>query len=148
MSRPVLRAGVALLGASGALVLGSATPGVAAPARDAVATSAASTAVGVDLDEFTLSVFRKRAPQGTVRFNVTNRGEDPHDLVVIDSKGRRRGSAGVLQPTERRTLRVTLRARGIYRLVCTLADHEKRGMLARVRITKAPKKKSKSKSSR
>ncbi|WP_372791243.1 hypothetical protein [Paraconexibacter sp.] len=112
-------------------------PGVASGSGASTARSAPSTAVGVDLDEFDVVVYRRRAPQGTVRFNVTNHGEDPHDLVVIDAKGRRRGTVGVLQPAERRTLRLTLRTRGVYRLVCTLGNHEQRGMLARMRITKA-----------
>ena len=98
-----------------------------------------STAVGVRLDEFTVAAYRKHVPAGTVRFNVTNAGEDPHDLAVRDGRRRIVARLRELAPGERATLRVRLRRTGVYRLLCTIADHEERGMLTRVRIV-APRK--------
>ena len=98
-----------------------------------------STAVGVRLDEFSAAAYRKHVPAGTVRFNVTNAGEDPHDLAVRDGRGRVVAKLRELAAGERATLRVRLRRTGVYRLLCTIADHEERGMLTRVRIV-APRK--------
>jgi uncharacterized cupredoxin-like copper-binding protein len=47
-----------------------------------------------------------------------------------------RGTSPEVTPGARYTLKVTLRRRGLYRLVCTLADHEARGMVARLRVVR------------
>ena len=49
-----------------------------------------STAVGVSEREFRVSVYRASVPAGTVRFNLSNEGEDVHDLVVRTARGRTR----------------------------------------------------------
>jgi hypothetical protein len=41
-----------------------------------------STPVGVAEREFRISLYRATVPPGEVRFNVTNFGEDTHNLVV------------------------------------------------------------------
>ncbi len=94
-----------------------------------------STAVGVGLDEFNVALYRARAPAGVVRLNVTNRGEDPHDLAVRNSSGKVVGHLDRLGPGDRGRLRLKLKRRGTYTLFCTIADHESLGMRARLRIT-------------
>lgn len=101
-----------------------------------LAAAAASVAVGVGLDEFRLEAYRTRVPAGSVRFNVTNLGEDVHDFVVRSPGGRDRGALGRMEAGERRTLRMKLTRPGVWRLVCTVADHEVRGMVARLRVTR------------
>lgn len=99
-----------------------------------LAAAAPSAAVGVGLDEFTLGLYRTRVRPGVVRLNVTNNGEDPHDLAVRDRRRRTLARLPELAPGTRRTLRVRLRRAGTYTLVCTLADHERLGMRAKLKV--------------
>jgi plastocyanin len=96
-----------------------------------------TTSVGIGEREFRISVYRKHVLPGKVRFNVTNHGEDAHNLRVIGpgSGGPQRATSPEIKANAQDTLTVTLRTRGIYKLVCTLADHESRGMVARIRVT-------------
>ena len=74
-----------------------------------------------------------------MRLNLENLGEDGHDLRVIGPSGAAsavRGTSPEVEPGARYTLKVTLRRRGLYRLVCTLADHEARGMVARLQVVR------------
>ena len=104
----------------------------AAPA----AAEARTTDVGVGLREFRLAPYRDSVRVGYVRFHISNLGEDGHNLVVM-RRGRVYGSTPELRPRDARTLRVRLRRAGHYRLVCTIADHEARGMKARL-IVRSP----------
>lgn len=112
------------------------------PDAEAAKTRTKTTSVGISAREFTLTPFRRHVPVGRVRFNLTNYGEDDHDLVVLGpgSSGTRLGDLGVVDPGQTKTLTVSLRKPGVYRLICTLDDHLSRGMSSRVRVTK-PKKK-------
>lgn len=94
---------------------------------------ARTTAVGVSAREFTLSLYRAEVKRGTVKFNLTNFGEDGHNLVVR-RRGRTLASTEEVGPGGRGVLRVKLRKRGSYRLVCTIADHERLGMKATLRV--------------
>ncbi|MDX6690201.1 MAG: hypothetical protein QOG15_1658 [Solirubrobacteraceae bacterium] len=97
-----------------------------------------TTSVGIGEREFRISVYRKHVLPGKVRFNVTNHGEDAHNLRVIGpgSGGPQRATSPEIKANAQDTLTVTLRTRGIYKLVCTLADHESRGMVSFVRVVK------------
>lgn len=111
---------------AGMVVALLATPAAASPLRD--------TAVGVGEREFTLTPYRRSAPRGIVRFNVTNYGEDTHDLTVLDRKGRTVAHSPEIRAGARSALRAKLKRPGVYRLLCTVADHAARGMRARIRI--------------
>jgi plastocyanin len=91
-----------------------------------------ATAVGVSEREFRISPYRRTVPPGAVKFNVKNFGEDAHDLVVISPKGRTLGTTGEIGAGAQAVLRVKLRTPGVYRLVCTQADHAARGMKSRI----------------
>ena len=120
---------------AGAAVAIAATLGASALAP---AAKLRTTAVGVSLREYRLTPYRARVLPGRVRFNLENFGEDAHDLRVIgpgDSKAIR-GTSPEVRAGERHTLKVTLRTRGLYRLVCTIGDHEARGMVARLRVVR------------
>jgi plastocyanin len=99
----------------------------------------AATAVGVGEHEYRISLYRPTVAPGPLRFNVTNRGEDVHDLVVVDARGRQLAASGDIAAGARATLRVTLRHTGTYRLLCTKADHAARGMHTRLRVRPAPR---------
>ncbi len=109
-----------------AILAPAAAPTRAGPLRD--------TAVGVGEREFTVTPYRRTVPRGVVRFNVTNFGEDGHDLTVVDSDGRTLAQSPEIRAGARYTLRVKLKRPGVYRLVCTIADHAARGMRAKVRV--------------
>jgi len=110
-----------------ALVAPAAAPTHAGPLGD--------TAVGVGEREYTLTPYRRTAPRGIVRFNVTNFGEDGHDLTVVAPDGRQVAQTPEIKAGARYALRVKLKRPGVYRLVCTIADHSARGMQAKVRVT-------------
>ncbi len=97
-----------------------------------------TTSVGIGEREFRISVYRKHILPGKVRFNIQNYGEDAHDLRVIGPKGTGviRGTSPEVKAGQKYTLKATLRRRGLYRLVCTLADHESRGMVSYVRVVR------------
>jgi plastocyanin len=93
-----------------------------------------STAVGIGEREWRIAVYRPSVPRGVVRFNITNRGEDDHNLAVFDARGRRLARSPTVAPDGHRTLRVRLSRAGTYRLVCTLGNHAALGMRARIRV--------------
>jgi plastocyanin len=101
----------------------------------AVHSAAAATAIGVGEREYAIAIYRPRVRPGRIKFNVRNLGEDVHDLVV-ERAGRRVGGLGtVIKPGSTATLRLNLRAPGHYVLVCTVADHERRGMKATLTVS-------------
>ena len=131
-----------------AAALGAGAAGIAAgaatrPAMSASATSSAlrTTSVGVGLREFRIALYRSRIRPGRVRLNLENLGEDGHDVQVLGPSGGStaslvRATSPEVEPGERHTLKLTLKRRGLYRLVCTIGDHEARGMVARLRVVK------------
>jgi hypothetical protein len=96
----------------------------------------APTAIGVGEREFSIAVYRQRVRRGALRLNIRNLGEDVHDLVVRRAGRRVGGLATVVRPGGTATLRLTLRRTGRYQLVCTVADHEARGMRATLRVVR------------
>ena len=98
---------------------------------------ARGTAVGVSEREFRISAYRPVVPPGGVKLNVTNFGEDVHDLVVLSPRGRQVGTTGEIGAGGRAVLRVKLTKPGVYRLLCSQADHASRGMSTRLRVRRA-----------
>src|SRR4051812_13799059 len=95
---------------------------------------ARATSVGVAQREFRISVYRTTVPTGTVRFNVTNFGEDAHDLAVVAPGGSTVAITPEIRAGRRQTLAVRLARPGTYRLLCTKLDHPARGMRAAIRV--------------
>jgi plastocyanin len=93
----------------------------------------ASTAIGIEEDEYTITAYRRVVKPGVVRFNIENIGEDAHNLVVIGPRGHVASSSEV-KPGDFYTLRARLRRTGTYHLLCTQADHLQRGMTTRIRV--------------
>jgi plastocyanin len=103
-----------------------------APARVA----RAPTAIGIGEREFAIAVYRPRVHPGALKFTIRNLGEDVHDLVIRRKGKRVGGLKTAVKPGQAATLRLTLRQIGSYQLVCTIADHEARGMRATLRIVR------------
>jgi plastocyanin len=96
----------------------------------------APTAVGIGEREYAIAVYRPRVAPGALKLAIRNLGEDVHDLVVRRAGRRVGGLATVVKPGATATLRLTLRRTGRYQLVCTVADHEARGMRATLRVAR------------
>jgi hypothetical protein len=77
--------------------------------------------------EYRLGASRTRAPAGVLVAQLKNNGQDDHDLAVRNPRGQVIASTGVVRHGALGQLRVRLRP-GRYVLVCTLGDHEARGM--------------------
>jgi plastocyanin len=115
----------ALAGATLVLVATTALAAARPAAREAG--TATPTAVGIAQREFHMTAYRRVVKRGPVKFNITNLGEDTHNLVI---RGPRRFN--VVGPDvdagERATLTTRLRRRGTYSLLCTRANHLSLGM--------------------
>ena len=77
--------------------------------------------------EYRLGTSRAQAPAGVLVAQLKNNGQDDHDLAVRTARGKIIASTGVVRHGALGQLRVRLQP-GRYVLVCTLADHEARGM--------------------
>ena len=93
-----------------------------------------ATAVGLGEREWRITLYRGTVPTGRVAFNVRNFGEDGHDLAVRTASGRVLGALGEISPGDTARLSVRLRKPGRYRLFCSLAGHEAKGMRALLRV--------------
>ena len=112
---------------------------VLAPAALAAGPSATApsggTAVGVAQREFYMTAYRRTVVPGLVRFNVRNFGEDTHNLVVRGPRGYLKLGPDV-RAGDSATLRAKLRREGTYQLLCTRADHLRRGMKTKLLVRK------------
>ena len=86
--------------------------------------------VEIELDDFLLRPQNVRAGAGELTFQVTNRGRLPHNFRLRD-EGREVVKIATLLPGESGTAEARLR-RGIYKMVCTVANHEQLGMTGRL----------------
>jgi len=91
--------------------------------------------VGIDAREFSFTLSRPVVASGTVTFELRNRGEDPHNMVVspegthdrlaaFEDVGARNG------PAQQKVQLST----GRYYLWCSLEFHEAAGMHAALRV--------------
>jgi uncharacterized cupredoxin-like copper-binding protein len=91
--------------------------------------------VSVAAKEFSLTLSRPLVGAGSVRIELRNSGEDPHNLVVSPDDGTHTplASYSTLDPGlyERRS--VTL-VPGRYQLWCSLEGHEAKGMSVTLRV--------------
>ena len=95
--------------------------------------------VGVGLREWSVAVYRTQARPGRLKLNLTNFGEDAHDLQVFGPGGYRSARSPEVEPFGgRETLRVTLQRTGAYRLLCMKPGHAGLGMRATRRVTRRP----------
>lgn len=88
--------------------------------------------VGVSLSEYRLDPGNARvARPGVIAFVATNDGQRTHALEVDGPAGST--STVSLRPGEQSRIAVRL-VPGTYRWLCPIGDHERRGMVGRVRV--------------
>lgn len=86
----------------------------------------------VTLTEFDVKPSVKTLPQeGVYSFGVVNEGEVPHALVVEGPNGESRTDR--IAPGESTKLEAYL-VSGRYELYCPIADHEQKGMTAKLTV--------------
>jgi uncharacterized cupredoxin-like copper-binding protein len=91
----------------------------------------ADATVPVSLVEFRLPRNVRVPRSGLIAFEATNDGQSLHALAVIGPAGQARTQT--LRPGERTTVEVRLPP-GTYKWYCPVDDHERRGMVGRVRV--------------
>jgi plastocyanin len=129
----LIAAAVSLAAAGCGEQRGAATRTVPEPLGPVATTDARAVATAeVALVDYALDVSDSRVPRaGLVAFEATNDGLVRHALAVDGPAGQVRTAP--LPPGERATITVRLPP-GTYKWYCPLADHERRGMVGRVRV--------------
>jgi uncharacterized cupredoxin-like copper-binding protein len=85
-------------------------------------------AVGVHEREFRITLTRGSLPAGRNVVELSNDGEDPHDLrIARDELSQPVASFDTLRPGARASQTINL-APGVYRLWCSLPGHDAAGM--------------------
>lgn len=92
--------------------------------------------VQVVASEFQLTLSRRTIKAGPAIVELVNFGEDPHDLY-LRRQARRTKTLKIAEtlPSKVRQLKATL-APGRFVLWCSIADHRRRGMEARLTVAK------------
>jgi plastocyanin len=93
--------------------------------------TAADATVPVSLMDFRLPRNVRVPRSGLIAFEATNDGQSRHALAVVGPAGQVRTQT--LRPGERTTVEVRLPP-GTYKWYCPVDDHERRGMVGRVRV--------------
>jgi plastocyanin len=96
-----------------------------------IAGANAAATVPVSLVDFRLPRNVRVPRSGLIAFEATNDGQSLHALAVVGPAGQVRTQT--LRPGERTTVEVRLPP-GTYKWYCPVADHERRGMVGRVRV--------------
>jgi plastocyanin len=91
----------------------------------------ADATVPVSLTDFRLPRNVRVPRGGLIAFEATNDGQSLHALAVVGPAGQVRTQT--LRPGERTTVEVRLPP-GTYKWYCPVGDHERRGMVGRVRV--------------
>ena len=102
----------------------------------AVLAASPTTSVGLGMREYRYSVYRSSVHAGTVAFNVTNFGEDAHNLRLTGPGGYRSAVSRDVMPGRHLRFKVHLLRAGSYSLVCLKPEHAARGMKAKLRVTR------------
>jgi uncharacterized cupredoxin-like copper-binding protein len=86
--------------------------------------------VQVIAKEFSFTLSRPEVPAGEVIVELLNRGEDAHNLHLLEpAEGSEAGALPNTEPGALRDLKLKLHA-GSYTLFCALPGHEAKGMKA------------------
>jgi hypothetical protein len=102
-----------------------------------LAATGPATPVGLGMREYRFSVYRSSVHAGRVTFNMTNFGEDAHNLRVTGPAGYRSAVSRDVTPFGGHLrFRVNLRRAGTYRLVCLKPGHAAKGMKATLKVTR------------
>ena len=102
----------------------------------ALAAPGHTTPVGLGMREYRFSVYRPTVHAGRVAFNMTNFGEDAHNLRLTGPGGYRSALSRDVKPGGHLRFKVHLLRAGTYALVCLKPEHAARGMKAKLRVTR------------
>ncbi len=106
------------------------TPEPAAEAPASPASPPAPARVQVIAKEYSFTLSRPEVPAGEVIVELVNRGEDTHNLHLLEpTEGTEPGALPNTEPGGVRDLKLKLHA-GTYTLFCSLPGHEAKGMKA------------------
>jgi hypothetical protein len=109
-------------------------PGVPGPQDPAPTDPALPSFVSVGAKEFSLTLSRPLVGRGSVRVELRNNGEDPHNLVVSpEGTHTPLTSFSTVGPGTYERRSVTLDP-GRYQLWCSLEGHEAKGMSVTLRV--------------
>lgn len=89
--------------------------------------------VQVVAQEFRFSLSRQTVKAGWAVIELANMGQDAHDLVLLRADGSPVLRWPTAQPGAVVDRRVKLR-KGLYRLICSVANHRALGMVATLRV--------------
>jgi uncharacterized cupredoxin-like copper-binding protein len=104
------------------------TPTTAADQGGSSSGSGAAQEVKATLNEWSVSLNADQVSAGTVKFIVSNEGQNSHDLVVMDSSGTEIGATPSFKKDDgAKELVVDLKP-GTYTIVCNLPGHTEKGM--------------------
>jgi plastocyanin len=102
-----------------------------------LAAAGPTTPVGLGMREYRFSVYRSSVHAGRVAFNVTNFGEDAHNVRLSGPGGYRSAISRDVSPGGGHLrFTVNLRRAGTYRLVCLKPGHAEKGMKATLRVVR------------
>ena len=101
-----------------------------------LAAASPATPVGLGMREYRFSVYRPSVHAGAVAFNMTNFGEDAHNLRLTGPGGYRSKVSPDVAAGERARFTVHLNRPGLYRLVCLKPGHAAKGMKATLRVVR------------
>ena len=102
-----------------------------------LAASGHLTPVGLGMREYRFSLYRQTVHAGRIAFNMTNFGEDKHNLRLSGPHGYRSSVSPEVAPFGGRVrFTVNLLRPGTYRLVCLEPGHAAKGMKATLRVTR------------
>jgi plastocyanin len=101
-----------------------------------LAAAGPATPVGLGMREYRFSVYRSSVHAGTVAFNMTNFGEDAHNLRISGPGDYRSAVSRDVKPAAHLRFTVHLLRAGTYRLVCLKPGHAEKGMKATLRVTR------------
>ena len=99
-----------------------------------LAAAGPTTPVGLGMREYRYSVCRSSVHAGTVAFNMTNFGEDAHNLRLTGPGGYRSAVSRDVEPGGHLRFKVHLLRAGSYSLVCLKPGHAAKGMKATLRV--------------
>jgi hypothetical protein len=121
-------------GASSEKLVDTFRPGTPPPGRQDPPPPALASFVSVGAKEFSLTLSRPLVGKGSVRVELRNNGEDPHNLVVSpEGTHTPLVSFSTLGPATYERRSVTLDP-GRYQLWCSLEGHEAKGMSVTLRV--------------
>jgi plastocyanin len=102
-----------------------------------LAAAGPATPVGLGMREYRFSVYRSDVHAGRIAFNMTNFGEDAHNLRVTGPGGYRSAvSRDVAPGGGHLRFTVNLRRAGTYRLLCLKPGHAAKGMKATLHVVR------------